>query len=137
MKESYKEQPAIDFGHKPYAGSGDAPGVAWGRGDAGQPLSSEIKKDDLRRPRGSRVVSPLDGTGLRQPRLADPCLGFDGQPLPSAAGNAGSEFVRRNEISDGALRPSLELPAAAARPRFPRPLQGCSHDQRVRWGLIG
>jgi len=28
MKESYKEQPAIDFGHKPYAGSGDAPGVA-------------------------------------------------------------------------------------------------------------
>jgi hypothetical protein len=43
MKESYKEQLAIDFGHKPYAGSGDAPGVAWVRGDAGQPLSSEIK----------------------------------------------------------------------------------------------
>ena len=43
MKESYKEQLAIDFGHKPYAGSGDAPGVAWVRGDAGQPLNSEIK----------------------------------------------------------------------------------------------
>jgi len=28
MKLSYKEQLAIDFGHKPYAGSGDAPGVA-------------------------------------------------------------------------------------------------------------
>jgi hypothetical protein len=28
MKESYKEQPAIDFGHNSYAGSGDAPGVA-------------------------------------------------------------------------------------------------------------
>ena len=42
MKESYKEQPAIDFGHKPYAGSGDAPGVAWVRGDAGQPSSSGI-----------------------------------------------------------------------------------------------
>jgi hypothetical protein len=42
MNESYKEQPAIDFGHKPYAGSGDAPGVAWVSGDAGQPLSSEI-----------------------------------------------------------------------------------------------
>ena len=28
MKESYKEQLATDFGHKPYAGSGDAPGVA-------------------------------------------------------------------------------------------------------------
>lgn len=43
MKESYEEQLAIDFGHEPYAGSGDAPGVAWGSGDAGQPLSSEIK----------------------------------------------------------------------------------------------
>ena len=43
MKESYREQLAIDFGHKPYAGSGDAPGVAWVRGDAGQPLSSDIK----------------------------------------------------------------------------------------------
>jgi len=29
MKESYKEQLAIDFGHKPYAGSGDALGVAY------------------------------------------------------------------------------------------------------------
>jgi len=28
MKESYKEQLATDFGPKPYAGSGDAPGVA-------------------------------------------------------------------------------------------------------------
>jgi hypothetical protein len=28
MKESYEEQLAIDFGHNPYAGSGDAPGVA-------------------------------------------------------------------------------------------------------------
>jgi len=28
MKESYKEQPAIDFGHNPYARSGDASGVA-------------------------------------------------------------------------------------------------------------
>ena len=43
MKKSYEEQLAIDFGHKPYAGSGDAPGVAWVRGDAGQPLSSDIK----------------------------------------------------------------------------------------------
>lgn len=44
MKESYKEQLAIDFGHKPYAGSGDAPGVAWVSGDAGQPLSSEMRR---------------------------------------------------------------------------------------------
>jgi len=64
MKESYREQPAIDFGHKPYAGNSGAPGVAsafakaspyaeasedkmagqkWVRGSAGQPLNSEIK----------------------------------------------------------------------------------------------
>jgi hypothetical protein len=28
MKEPYREQLAIDFGHEPHAGSGDAPGVA-------------------------------------------------------------------------------------------------------------
>jgi hypothetical protein len=43
MKESYRENLASSSGHKPYAGSGDAPGVAWVRGDAGQPSSSEIK----------------------------------------------------------------------------------------------
>ena len=43
MKESYRENLASDSGHKPYAGSGDAPGVAWVRGDAGQPSSSEIQ----------------------------------------------------------------------------------------------
>ena len=29
IKESYREQLAIDFGHNPYAGSGDGSGVAW------------------------------------------------------------------------------------------------------------
>lgn len=43
MKESYRENLASSSGHKPYAGSGDAPGVAWVRGDAGQPSSSEIQ----------------------------------------------------------------------------------------------
>lgn len=42
MKESYRENLASSSGHKPYAGSGDVPGVAWVRGDTGQPLSSEI-----------------------------------------------------------------------------------------------
>jgi hypothetical protein len=32
MKESYRENLASSSGHKPYAGSGDAPGVAWVRG---------------------------------------------------------------------------------------------------------
>jgi hypothetical protein len=43
MKESYRENLASSSGHEPYAGSSNAPGVAWGSGDAGQPLSSEIK----------------------------------------------------------------------------------------------
>ena len=59
MKESYKEQLAIDFGHKPYAGSGDAPGVAWVRGDAGQPLSSEISNPVCRPcPDKGKAISP-------------------------------------------------------------------------------
>ena len=43
MKESYREYPASSSGLGPYAGDGDIPGVASARGDAGQPLSSEIK----------------------------------------------------------------------------------------------
>jgi hypothetical protein len=48
MKESYRENLASSSGHKPYAGSRNAPGVAWVRGDAGQPLSSEIKNSVCR-----------------------------------------------------------------------------------------
>lgn len=43
MKESHKKHLANDLGPEPYAGSGNTAGVAWGKGDAGQPLSSEIK----------------------------------------------------------------------------------------------
>ena len=42
MKESYEENLASDFGPDPYAGGGNTPGVASARGNAGQPLSSEI-----------------------------------------------------------------------------------------------
>ncbi len=42
MKESYRENLASSSGPEPYAGGGDTVGVAWGKGDAGQPLSSEI-----------------------------------------------------------------------------------------------
>lgn len=42
MKESYRENLASSSGLEPYAGGGDIVGVAWGKGDAGQPLSSEI-----------------------------------------------------------------------------------------------
>ena len=42
MKESYRENLASDSGLEPYAGDGDVAGVASARGNAGQPLSSEI-----------------------------------------------------------------------------------------------
>jgi hypothetical protein len=43
MKESYRENLASSSGHKHYAGSGDAPGVAWASGDAGQPREDPEK----------------------------------------------------------------------------------------------
>jgi hypothetical protein len=42
MKESYRENLASSSGLELYAGDGDIVGVASVRGDAGQPLSSEI-----------------------------------------------------------------------------------------------
>ncbi len=42
MQESYRENLASDSGLEPYAGDGDIAGVASARGNAGQPLSSEI-----------------------------------------------------------------------------------------------
>jgi len=66
MKESYREQLAIDFGHKPYAGFGNEVGVAWVRGDAGQPLSSDIKSPVCRPcpDKGKAIsVSPFPSKG--------------------------------------------------------------------------
>ena len=42
MKEFYREELASRSGLDPYAGDGDVAGVASVRGNAGQPLSSEI-----------------------------------------------------------------------------------------------
>ena len=42
MKESYREDLASSSGLNPYADGGNDVGVASVRGDAGQPLSSEI-----------------------------------------------------------------------------------------------
>lgn len=42
MKESYRENLASYSGLEPYAGGGNIAGVASVRGNAGQPLSSEI-----------------------------------------------------------------------------------------------
>ncbi len=42
MKESYREELASHSGLEPYAGGGNVAGVASVRGNAGQPLSSDI-----------------------------------------------------------------------------------------------
>ena len=42
MKESYREDLASSSGLEPYAGDGNIAGVASARGNAGQPLSSDI-----------------------------------------------------------------------------------------------
>ena len=42
MKESYRENLASYSGLEPYAGGGNLAGVASARGNAGQPLNSEI-----------------------------------------------------------------------------------------------
>ena len=42
MKESYREDLASSPGLEPYAGDGNIAGVASARGNAGQPLSSDI-----------------------------------------------------------------------------------------------
>ena len=68
MKESYRENLASSSGHEPYAGSSNAPGVAWASGDAGQPLSSEIKVS---------VCRPCTDKGKATPS-APPRQGEDG-----------------------------------------------------------
>ena len=61
MKESYKEELAIHFGLDPYVGDGDISGVASVRGNAGQPLSSEIILLVCRR-RDRRAEGNIDRT---------------------------------------------------------------------------
>ncbi len=48
MKESYREELASRSGLEPYAGDGDVAGVASVRGNAGQPLSSDIRISECR-----------------------------------------------------------------------------------------
>ena len=48
MKESYREDVASHSGLEPYAGDGNVAGVASARGNAGQPLSSDINTSACR-----------------------------------------------------------------------------------------
>ena len=64
MKESDREDLASSSGLEPYAHGGDAVGVASGRGDAGQPLSSEIKAI------ACRSRSEMEKATLRPPSWA-------------------------------------------------------------------
>ena len=60
MKESYREDLASYSGLEPYAGDGNIAGVASARGNAGQPLSSEIITSACRScPDTEKAISPV------------------------------------------------------------------------------
>ena len=60
MKESYREDLASRSGLEPYAGDGNIAGVASARGNAGQPLSSEITTSVCRScPDKEKATSPV------------------------------------------------------------------------------
>ena len=65
MKESYRENLASYSGLEPYAGDGDAAGVASARGNAGQPLNSEIS------PLVCRSCPVKEKATLRQPLFGE------------------------------------------------------------------
>ncbi len=99
MTESYRENLASSSGHKPYAGSSNVPGVAWGSGDAGQP-------PELRNP-CSRVPSPCPDKGKARRLKVCPVTttsltcGWRGsctgrRALVTATGNAAEGIPRGN-----------------------------------------
>lgn len=126
MEESDREDLASNSGHEPYAGGSDAPGVAWGSGDAGQPLSSEIDSF-VRRPCGVRgkatstipqgqgtvghggVADPEHASKFQAREPGDPDntpedeIYLQGRPVNVSDGNAGMHVVRK---SDGLVVPS-------------------------------
>ena len=60
MQESYREDLASSSGLEPYAGDGNIAGVASARGNAGQPLSSEIITSVCRsRPDVEKAISSM------------------------------------------------------------------------------
>jgi len=59
MKESYREELASRSGLDPYAGDGDVAGVASVRGNAGQPLSSDIRISVCRSCADREKATPL------------------------------------------------------------------------------
>ena len=95
MKESYRENLASRSGLEPYAGDGNIMGVASARGNAGQPLSSDITSFACRlcpdRGKATSLV-PLLARHERTRRSLRPCACAD---IPSARTGRSHEFPRR------------------------------------------
>ncbi len=94
MKESYGEHLASDSGLEPYAGDGNIAGVASVRGNAGQPLSSEITTSVCRScPHMEKATSsmPLLARNRWTRRSPRTCACAD---IPSARTGRSREFPR-------------------------------------------
>jgi len=94
MKESYRENLASYSGLEPYAGDGNVAGVASARGNAGQPLSSEITPSVCRsRPDVEKATpsTPLLVRNRRTRRSLRTCACVD---IPSARTGRSHEFPK-------------------------------------------
>ena len=122
MKESHRENPASSSGLGPYAGDGDIAGVASARGNAGQPLSSEINSSVCRSRSGKEKATPsaptwqdVDGHGgvadtehvskfqAREPgdpnNTPEEEIFLQGRPVNVYDGNAGMHVVGKSDGS--------------------------------------
>ena len=130
MKESHREDEASHSGHEPYAGGGDAAGVAWASGDAGQPLSSEINHPVCRSRTDREKATPSAPSGqgagghggveepehvskfqAREPggpdgTLEEDAIYLQGRPANVPDGNAGMNAGRQ---SDGWIVPAKSV----------------------------
>ena len=105
MKESYREDVASHFGPEPYAGDVNVAGVASERGDAGQPLSSEIITSECRScpdPEKATSSRPLYGEAATDAAESE-TLCMRGHPkrenreiLRVSVGSGGMVTCRRN-----------------------------------------
>ena len=111
MKESDREDLASSSGLKPYAGDGNIVGVAWVRGDAGQPLSSEINpvcrpctdkgKATSRSPHGKESVDTAESETLSMCRNSKRENRENLLVSKEGAGETRHETERSVNVSDG------------------------------------
>ena len=112
MKESYRENLASYSGLEPYAGDGNVAGVASARGNAGQPLSSEITTFACRScPDREKAISsvPLTARHWRTRRSLRTCACVD---IPSARTGRSHKLPPREERSEKATGHTSDMYAS-------------------------